>query len=64
LKNTPDGESHLLDNVMIAYGCGISDGDRHYHNNLPILLAGGGVGQIRAAVIWYPGDKTPVAISI
>ena len=33
---------------MIVYGSGISDGDRHNHDDLPILLAGGGGGRIRA----------------
>ena len=27
---------------MILYGSGIGDGNRHNHDNLPILLAGGG----------------------
>ena len=27
---------------MIVYGSGISDGDRHNHDDLPIILAGGG----------------------
>ena len=33
---------------MIVYGAGISDGDRHNHDNLPILLAGGGAGTLEA----------------
>jgi hypothetical protein len=40
-----DGTS-LLDNVMIVYGSGISDGDRHNHDDLPILLVGRGGGTI------------------
>ena len=36
----------LLDNSMIVYGSGISDGNRHNNENLPILLAGGGAGTI------------------
>lgn len=32
----------LLDHSMILYGGGISDGDRHNHDDLPILLAGRG----------------------
>jgi len=40
-----DGSS-LLDNSMIVYGCAISDGDRHSHDNLPIVLAGGGGGTL------------------
>ena len=37
----------LLDNSMILYGSGISDGNRHRHNDLPIILAGGAGGKIR-----------------
>jgi hypothetical protein len=33
---------------MIVYGSGISDGDRHNHDDLPIILAGGGGGRIRS----------------
>jgi hypothetical protein len=36
----------LLDNAMIVYGGAISDGDRHNHDELPILLAGRGGGTI------------------
>lgn len=40
-----DGRS-LLDNSMILYGSGNSDGNRHTHTNLPVLLAGGGGGTL------------------
>ena len=40
-----DGTS-MLDNSMIVYGSGNSDGNRHTHVNLPILLAGGGAGTL------------------
>lgn len=36
----------LLDNVMIVYGSGNGDGNRHNHDDLPILLAGKGGGTI------------------
>jgi hypothetical protein len=36
----------LLDNAMIVYGSGIGDGNRHNHDDLPILLAGKGGGTI------------------
>ncbi len=42
LRETPDGEGNLLDNAMILYGGAITDGNRHDHHNLPILLAGRG----------------------
>ena len=38
-----DGSS-LLDNLMLVYGSGLSDGDRHNHDDLPILLLGKGGG--------------------
>jgi hypothetical protein len=36
----------LLDNVMIVYGSGIGDGNRHNHDELPILLVGKGGGTL------------------
>ncbi|MSO19857.1 MAG: DUF1552 domain-containing protein [Acidobacteria bacterium] len=45
LKATPDGDGTLLDHSMIVYGGALSDGNLHVHNNLPILLLGGGAGR-------------------
>jgi hypothetical protein len=42
LKAVPQGAGTLLDHCLIVYGSGISDGDRHNHEDLPVLLAGGG----------------------
>ena len=44
LKNTPEGDSNLLDRSMICYGSGLSDGNGHTHDQLPTLLAGRGGG--------------------
>ncbi|MBA2116258.1 DUF1552 domain-containing protein [Bremerella alba] len=41
----PSGAS-VLDNSMIVYGSGLSDGNRHRHDNLPIILAGKGGGSL------------------
>jgi hypothetical protein len=41
----PNG-STLLDNVMVVYGSGNGDGNRHNHDDLPILLVGKGGGTI------------------
>ncbi len=46
LKGTKEGDGNLLDHSMIVYGSAISDGNHHNHNDLPILLAGGGSGTI------------------
>jgi len=47
LKDTRDGENSLLDNAMILYGGGISNGNLHNHERLPVFLAGGGAGQLQ-----------------
>lgn len=40
-----DGNS-VLHNSRILYGSGNADGNRHTHENLPLILAGGGGGQL------------------
>jgi hypothetical protein len=47
LKNTPDGDSNLLENSLFVYGSGMSDGNVHNHLNLPVLVAGNAGGQIK-----------------
>lgn len=60
LKAIPEGEGTLLDNCMIAYGSGNSDGNRHTHHNLPILVAGKGGGSLKTGRhIRFP-KETPV----
>lgn len=60
LKAIPEGEGTLLDNCMVLYGSGLSDGNRHNHENLPILLAGRGGGTIDTGRhIAYP-TETPL----
>ena len=46
LRSIEEGDATLLDNCMIVYGSGISDGNRHNNENLPILLAGSGGGSM------------------
>jgi hypothetical protein len=62
LKNTPDvdGKS-LLHNSMIVYGGCISDGDRHNHNDLPILVAGHAGGSFRPGRHVELGEDVPLA---
>jgi Protein of unknown function (DUF1552) len=47
MKGIQEGDSTLLDNSMIVLGAGISDGNRHNHDELPILLAGKGGGTLQ-----------------
>lgn len=60
LRSTPDGDGNLLDHSMIVYGSSISDGNRHTHVDLPLLLCGGAAGKIKGGRhIRYPKD-TPM----
>ena len=47
MNSIQENEGTLLDNSMVVYGAGISDGDRHNHDDLPLLVAGGGAGTIK-----------------
>ncbi|QDT01262.1 DUF1552 domain-containing protein [Adhaeretor mobilis] len=42
LDSIADGAGTLLDQSLVVYGSGISDGNRHNHDDLPIVVAGGG----------------------
>lgn len=52
--------STLLDNSMLVYGSGIGDGDRHNHDDLPILLAGNGGGTIESGRHIKYAPNTPL----
>ncbi|HEB51765.1 MAG TPA: DUF1552 domain-containing protein [bacterium] len=43
-----DGDNDLLHGSMVLYGSGIGDGNRHNHDDLPVLLAGEGAGRVKA----------------
>lgn len=47
MRSIREVEGTLLDNTMLLYGGGIGDGDRHNHDDLPILLAGRGAGKLK-----------------
>jgi hypothetical protein len=60
LRATPDGDGSLLDHSMFVYGSGISDGNIHFHMDLPTLLVGGtGDGMIKGGRhIRYANDTS------
>jgi len=60
LKATKEGEGNLLDHSMIAYGSGNSDGNAHNHDDLPILLAGGGCGTLSSGRHLRFSKETPL----
>lgn len=61
LRSTPDGDGNLLDHSLILYGSSMSNSNIHNHSPLPILLAGGGAGQLKGdRHLKYP-EATPMA---
>ncbi|WDI43593.1 DUF1552 domain-containing protein [Bremerella sp. P1] len=58
----PSGAS-VLDNSMIVYGSGLSDGNRHRHDDLPVILAGKGGGTLETGrhVQLDAKERTPMA---
>jgi hypothetical protein len=60
LRNTPDGDGSLLDHVMLLFGSGISNSDRHSHGPLPTFVVGGGAGALKGGRhLIYP-EHTPL----
>lgn len=60
LKGIREGDGTLLDHSMIVYGSGNSDGNRHNHDDLPIVLAGSGCRTIRTGRHIKYGRETPL----
>ena len=47
MSKTEDGDGSLLDHSIMVYGAGMGDGDHHTPVDLPVVLAGGGAGQLK-----------------
>jgi hypothetical protein len=45
LRTTPDGDGSLLDHSAILYGSGMSNGNQHSGEPLPLLVIGGAAGK-------------------
>ena len=61
LAGTREGDGTLLDCSMVVYGSAISDGNRHNHEELPILVAGAGGGSLRVGRHVRVARETPCA---
>jgi len=61
LKSVSDGDGTLLDHVMVTYGSGLADGNRHTHHDLPVLVAGRGLDVFRAGRHLRYAKETPLA---
>ena len=61
MKNTPDGDGSLLDHTAMIYGAGMSEGNGHVPENLPILLVGGANGRLKGGRHIKYSKGTPLA---
>jgi hypothetical protein len=55
-----EGDGTLLDHALVLYGSAIGDGNRHNHDELPLLLAGRGAGVRAGRHLRLPAE-TPCA---
>jgi hypothetical protein len=61
LKNTPDGDSNLLENTLIVYGSPMGNSNVHNHKRCPLFFAGHAGGALKGGVHIKAADGTPMA---
>jgi hypothetical protein len=61
LKNTPEGDSNLLENTLVMYGSPMGDSNLHNHKRVPFFLAGHAGGALKGGVHVRAADGTPLA---
>lgn len=60
LKSSQEGDRSVLDNSMIVYGAGLSDGNRHTHEDLPTVILGSGGRHIKGGRNIVYRKETPM----
>ena len=61
LASTADIDGSLLDNMLVMYGCSMSDGNDHLLQDLPVLLFGGAAGKLKGDRHLRFEEDTPIA---
>ena len=61
LKNTPDGDSNLLENTLVIYGSPMGNSNVHNHKRCPLFLAGHAGGMLKGNLHLKAPDGTPMA---
>jgi hypothetical protein len=61
LEKVKEGQGTLLDQTLVVFGSAIADGDRHNHDDLPILVAGRGAGTLASGRHVRYRKETPLA---
>jgi len=61
LRNTMEGDTHLLDKSIIMWGSPMADGNIHNHRRCPLVLLGHGNGRLEGNLHLKAADGTPMA---
>ncbi len=61
LKNTIEGDTHLLDKTAIVYGSAMGNPNLHNHRRCPLFIAGKANGQLKGNLHLKAPDGTPMA---
>ncbi len=61
LKETPDGDSNLLENSLLLYGSPMGNSNVHNHKRCPLFLAGHAGGKLKGNMHIKAADGTPMA---
>ena len=61
LKDTPDGDSNLLENSLILYGSPMGNSNVHNHKRCPLFFAGHAGGALKGNLHIKAADGTPMA---
>ena len=61
MDEIPEGDGTLLDHSLYLYGSGMGNPDTHDHSNLPVLVAGGGAGQMQGDRHIRFAEPTPLS---
>jgi len=61
LRDTMEGETHLLDKTVLVYGSPMGDSNLHNHKRCPLFIAGRGNGLLEGGVHLRADDGTPMA---
>ncbi len=61
LKDTPDGDSNLLENSLLIYGSPMGNSNVHNHKRCPLFFAGHAGGALKGNIHIKAADGTPMA---
>ena len=61
LKDTPDGETNLLENSLVLYGSPMGNANVHNHKRCPLIFLGHAGGALKGNMHIKAADGTPMA---